>query len=273
MAFDTRLLDARGNEIRSAFPDTVTNETVTDPRPITAVLASLNAEVVMDLNGAQTASFDVRTAAGNLTYVFEGTIDGVNYMPMPAFAVFQALASALVAEQYVPSVVVATTHSGIYTVGCSGFRRVRLRVSAYTSGNITVASRASVADLLIYAKLLPSTLHVTVTAAVNVGITITLPAAGVGLFHYITAIHITRSCNATATAAGAALVITSTNLPGTPAWTVGNATIAGESKLDLNYSPTTPLKSLVANTATTIVAPVPGAGVIWRGNCSYYVGA
>lgn len=266
------LLDARGNELRVGLPDNVTNETVTDARPITAVLAAVNAEVVMDLNGAAIANFDVRTAAGALTYVFEGTIDGVNYMALPAFAQFQLLAAAAVAEQFVAAVVVATTTSGIYTVGVSGFRRVRLRVSAYTSGNITVAARASRADFAIYDHPLPATLWVTVTAAANTAATITLPAAGAGLFHYITYLNCRR--NATGALAGTAtLIITTTNLPGNPAWSSGNAMIAGGTEEDVALQPAQPIKSLVANTATTIVMPAAGLAVLNRGNCAYYVGA
>jgi hypothetical protein len=265
------LYDARGNPINVGFPDGVTNEAITDARPATAVLGSLNAETFIDLNGAAVVVVDGRTAAGALTYLAEGTVDGVNYMALPMFVNFQLLIAAAVAEQYVPSVVIATTHSGIYTIGCSGFRRVRIRVSAYTSGNVTIGMRASPADFIIYGKQIPSILHVTVTAAANTAATITLPAAGAGLFHYITNLHLQR--NATAALAGTAtLVATSTNLPGSPAWSYGNAMIAGGTQLDLNYSPTTPLKSLLANTATTIVIPAAGAAVLNRGNCSYYVG-
>lgn len=266
------LYDARGNEIRCNLPDSVTNETVTDGRTISAVLGSVNAEVAMDLNGAAVATFDVRTAAGALTYVFEGSIDGTNYMALPAFANFQLLAAVALAEQYVTSVVVATTTSGVYTVGVSGLRRVRLRVSAYTSGNITVSSRASSADFIIYAKMIPATLHVTATAAANTAATATLPAAGAGLFHYITRIHMMR--NATAVVLGTATLIhTSTNLPGSPAWSVGNAMAAGGTQLDVDYTATTPLKSLLANTATTVVMAAGGAAVLNRVNVSYYVGA
>jgi hypothetical protein len=265
------LYDARGNPINIGFPDAVTNETITDARPITAVLAAINAEVVIDLNGAATVLFDVRSAAGSLTYIFEGTVDGVNYISIPAYITFQSLAGAIVQEQLTSQVVIATTVTGLYTVGVSGIRRVRIRVAAYTSGSITVAARASRADAIIYARDIPSTFHVTITAAANTGATITLPAAGVGLFHYITNIHLCR--NATAALAGTAtLVITSTNLPGTPAWSVGNAMIAGGTQIDLDYTPTTPLKCSISNTNTTIVMPAPGAAVLWRGNCSYYVG-
>lgn len=265
------LYDARGNEIIVAQPDQVTNGVVTDGRPITALLAALNAEVVMDLNGAAVATFDIRTAAANLTLVFEGTVDGVNYFALPAFAQAQLLAAALTAEQYVPSVIIATTASGLYVVGVSGLRRVRIRVSAYTSGNVTVATRASSADFIIYGRPIPSTLHVTATAAANTAAVATLPAAGVGMFHYIT--HISLIRNATAALAGTATLIhTTTNLPGNPAWSVGNAMAAGGTQVDLAYSPTTPLKSSVANTATTITMPAAGAAVLNRVNVTYYVG-
>jgi hypothetical protein len=265
------LIDPRGNPFVGSI-DTITGETVTDGRPISAVLGALNAETLMDVQGKLTAAFDVRTAAGALTYVAEGTVDGTNYFAIPMWANFQLLAAAAVAEQYVGQVVVATTHSGYYTVGCAGLRRVRLRVSAYTSGNITVSSRATVADKILYGRQIPATLHVTATGAANTAVTATLPAAGPSLFHYITSIEITR--NATAALAGTATLIhTSTNLPGSPAWSVGNNIIAGGTERDVNYTPTAPLKSLAANTATTIVAAAAGAAVLSRVNVSYYVGA
>ncbi len=117
-----------------------------------------------------------------------------------------------------------------------------------------------------------STLAVTNTAAANTGVTLTLPAAGSGLFHYITHIHISR--NATAALAGTAtLVITTTNLPGSLAWSVGNAMVAGGTQNDVVLALTSPLKSSAANTATTIVAPAPGAAVLWRLNAFYYTAA
>lgn len=113
-----------------------------------------------------------------------------------------------------------------------------------------------------------STLMVTNTAAANNAVTATLPAVP-SEYHYITSIIIQRA-GAAALAGTAALVITSTNLPGNPAWSVGNACPAGGSITDLNFMPCTPLKSAVLNVATTIVAPAPGAGVLWRINVTYY---
>lgn len=109
------------------------------------------------------------------------------------------------------------------------------------------------------------------TAAANGALTITLPAAGSGLFHYITRIEINRTATA-ALAGTATLVVTSTNLPGNPAWSFGNAMAAGGTQSDLNAPIWPPLKSSVANTATTIVMPAPGAAVLWRANVYYFVG-
>jgi hypothetical protein len=265
------IVDARGNEFQGQL-DQIGGGVITDARTATFVLGAANAEVVMDILGKAVATFDVRTAAANLTLVFEGSIDGVNYFPLPAFAVNQTLAAALLAEEYVPSVIIATTATAFYVVGTSGVRRVRIRVSAYTSGNVTVAARASQADAIIYGRLIPATKHVTVTAAANTAATITLPAAGVGLFHYLTYLECKR--NATAALAGTAtLIVTSTNLPGSPAWSNGNAMIAGGTVTDVFINGGSPLKSLLANTATTIVMPAAGLAVLNRGNCSYYVGA
>jgi hypothetical protein len=226
----------------------------------------VNAEIVMDLNGKAVAVFDVRTAAASLTLVFEATVDGTNYVGLPGINP--------ATEAMTAAVVITTTHGAQYVVGVSGFRRVRCRVSAYTSGNVTVTGRASASDFAIYARPVPSQLHVTATAAVNTGSTCTLPAAGAGLFHYITAVQLVKLYAVVGTASAAGVIITSTNLPGNPAWTTEQAagTLGTAPKvIDNNYTGN-PLKSSVANTATTFVAGAQ-AQTIWRWNVSYYVGA
>jgi hypothetical protein len=119
--------------------------------------------------------------------------------------------------------------------------------------------------------MIPSNLHITATAAANTNAVATLPAAGAGMFHYITHIDITR--NATAVLAGSATIIhTTTNLPGSPAWSVSNNMIAGGTQIDVNIDFTQPLKSAVAGTATTVVAAAAGAAVLGRVNVGYYIG-
>jgi hypothetical protein len=117
----------------------------------------------------------------------------------------------------------------------------------------------------------PADLAITATGAANAAVTLTIPAAGVGLFHYITCIWIIRTATA-ALAGTATLVVTTTNLPGTMAFSFGNAMLAGGTQKDLELDLSHPLKSSVANTNTTIVAPVPGAAVLWRLNVFYYTG-
>jgi len=266
------LKDARGNEFQG-WLDQITGGLVTDPRAATVLLAALNSEALADLNGQAVAAFDIRTGAASLTLVFEVTTDGVNYFAVPAFIVSTTLASPFVPESMVSGIIITTTHTGLYVVGVSGYRRVRVRVSAFTSGNVTVALRASQSDFAIYSRPVPSILHVTATGAVNASSTATLPAV-VGQFHYITQIQLNKLYNVVGVAAGAGVIVTTTNLPGTPAFTTEQlASAAGTVANVINFRwAGNPLKSLVANTATTFVAPAQ-LQTIWRWNVSYYVGA
>jgi len=265
------LYDARGNEIRGLFPDRVNGEVNTDTRTFTSLLAAVQAEVLIDVDGCGVVAVDIRTGAGSLTYVFEGSKDGTNYFTMPAFIEQSLVAAAIANEAFVHSVAITTTHSASYQIQCAGFKRVRVRVSAYTSGNITVALRASGAQWMTYTKPVPQVLWVTATAAANTQATATLPAPGIGLFHYVVSVNMMR--NATAALAGTATLIhTSTNFPGSPAWSVGNAMAAGGQQLDVDLQPAVPLKSLLANTASTFVMPAAGLAVLNRINVGYYVG-
>lgn len=262
MAFESLILDARGNPYQGSL-DAIGGETLTDARVAGATLGALSADVLMDINGKASAVFEIRAAAMNATLVFEGTVDGTNYYTLPAFVDDT--------ETQTAAVIITTTHAVRYDVASTGWRRVRCRVSAYTSGNCVVTGRASEAAIIIYNKPIPATLHQTATAS-NAIATATLPAAGAGMFHYITAIHMMRASTA-AVVGTAVLTHTSTNLPGNPAWTVGNAIAVGGQINDFDYEPSNPLKSSTANTATTIVMPAAGVGVSNRINVSYYIGA
>ena len=116
-----------------------------------------------------------------------------------------------------------------------------------------------------------SVLMVTGTAAVNTALTITLPAV-TGLFHYITSIQIVKLYSVIGVASAAGVVVTSTNLPGNPAWlteqTVG---AAGTVVTVLSLVLKAPLKSSVVSVATTIVAPLQ-LQTIWSANVTYFTG-
>lgn len=253
------LYDPRGNEFKGAT-DTVGAETLTESRTLTASLNANNAEVVTPLNGHATVIWDIR-GTFTLTVSFEASIDGTNYFAIPVMN--QAT------ELYTMTIAGAGATVATVVAECSGFKQVRARVSAYTSGPAVVAARASYADSCVYAKVIPATLTVTTTAAAGSGATLTLPAV-TGMYHYITAIEISR--NATAVLVGTAtLVISTTNLPSL-SWSVGNAMLAGGTQLDVQAYHANPIKSVTVGSATTIVAPAPGAAVLWRLNAYYYVG-
>lgn len=113
-----------------------------------------------------------------------------------------------------------------------------------------------------------ATLAVSTTGAAATATTLTLPAAGAGLFHYITALTIDLYSTAARTGVAAPIVVTSTNLPGSLAWTFASAGTIGA--IDRYTLPlTTPLKVSVANTATTIVGPSVTGG-LWRFNVAYF---
>lgn len=120
-------------------------------------------------------------------------------------------------------------------------------------------------------ELRAATLTVTVTAATGVAATLTLPAV-VGQFHYITSLQIRIYATALRTGVAAPLVVTTTNLPGSPAFTFETAQAIGTNTPVQGLDLATPLKSSVVNTATTIVAPIAATG-IWRITATYFTGA
>ena len=111
----------------------------------------------------------------------------------------------------------------------------------------------------------------TTISAANTAVTLTLPAVA-AQFHYITRISISMHNTSAAAVVGSAvtLAFTSSNIPGAVAWTEGNALAAGISKLVCDESLVSPIRSSVVNTATTIVAPACGAGVLVRLTAYYY---
>ena len=118
-------------------------------------------------------------------------------------------------------------------------------------------------------ELRASRLAVTATGIAGAAVTLTLPAAGAGLFHYITFIRIAKFATALLTAGATPVVVTSTNLPGGVAWSFSAGAEAAGTQVEIASSPTTPLVSSAANTATTIVCPAT-ASIIWRVSVYYF---
>lgn len=137
------------------------------------------------------------------------------------------------------------------------------------SGTVTAAQGAAGTSAWLVSGAQPSVLRVTAVGAVNTAVTATLPAV-VGEFHYITHLKLTKGYSVLGVAAGAGVTITSTNLPGNPAWSTEQVAGAVGTRVQVIWEePTTPFRSSVANTATTFVAPAQ-LQTIWRWNVVYY---
>jgi hypothetical protein len=106
------------------------------------------------------------------------------------------------------------------------------------------------------------------TAATGVGVTVTLPAVA-SQFHYISFIEIVKYFTVANAASATPLVITTTNLPGSLAFSFGQPLGTIGTTDTRIYNPNSPLHSSVVNTATTIVAPAT-TGIIWRINVFYF---
>lgn len=110
-------------------------------------------------------------------------------------------------------------------------------------------------------------LWVTATGAAGAAVTLTLPAA-VALFHRICSIEIEAYTTVARVGGAAPVLVTTTNLPGSPVWTFASAATIGSTDPKV-FIFMAPVKSSVVNTATTIVCPAT-ASIIWRINVSYF---
>lgn len=248
---------------------------VREQRTNSGTIAALNAEVVLALNGDESALIQLNAgAAVTATIDFQGSMDGgVNYFPilmLPYYASVGTLpvnARVLISEAFS-----AVAPFRVYAAATGGLTHIRARCSAYTSGTLSVVIRSGPEFSMhpnTFART--STLCVTATGAASAAVTATLPAVA-GLRHYVDRIEVTRSATAALTAAAAPVVVTTTNLPGTPAFTFGSDVAGiGIDKSVVLDAGATGLAASAINTATTIVCPVY-TGVIWRINVIYRLG-
>lgn len=252
------IYDARGNEYFGQL-DQLTGGTITDGRPASANLAALNAEAVVDLSGHATLAVDVRgTFVG--TAVFEGSVDGTNYIALAGYNVITAA--------YVSSVTAAAN----IVLNVAGYRRVRVRCSAYTSGTITVTMRASLADFSTIIERIPATSGLTATGAAAAAVTLTIPAPGASLYQYISWIRVEHFASALLVAAAAPVIVTTTNLPGTPSFNFRADAAPQGTLTEKIIDQDMPIRAITANTAVTVVCPAT-TSVIWKVIASWRVGA
>lgn len=228
---------------------------------IAGTLGSLNAEIIVISDGASSVAIDLR-GTFNMTVELAGSVDGVNYTPLPVRPINNALV--------VYAAAIAGTTAGVWMAECAGYSSVRARVTAYTSGSASAVLVTTLGQLTPQLQNLMTPLIVTATGAASAAVTLTLPAPGAGLRQYLTYLSINRFASALLTAAAAPVVVTTTNLPGALAFSRA-ADAAAQGTLDsyredFSY----PIAASAQNTAVTVVAPVT-TGVIWRLTGGYFV--
>jgi hypothetical protein len=223
-------------------------------------LGSLNAELAMPCDGCASVTVDLR-GTYNLNVAVEGTIDGINWTAIPVRPLNQA------STAYVVTIVPAAP--GTWTGSIAGFRSVRARCAAYTSGAATCIVAASIAP--VDQSLLGSVTNqiVTTVGAAAAAATLTLAAPGAGLRHYLTSLSINRYVSVgPLTASPAPVTVTSTNLPGALAFTFEADAAATGTIARLREDFAYPLAASAQNVATTLVCPAT-PGVIWRVTAGY----
>jgi hypothetical protein len=117
----------------------------------------------------------------------------------------------------------------------------------------------------------PTAITISAVSTANNPVTLTIPASGAGTFHVLIAVYVTRTCT-TAIVGANVLTVTTANLPGSMAWTMGDACGVGTTNNDVVFQPG-PIGVLAstANTNTTVTCPATGATGICRVSAVYQI--
>lgn len=249
---------------------------VREQRTASGTLNVLNSEVVLDVNGDESAAVYMASTAFIGTLEFTGSVDGTNFGPIIAYPYAVGAAGGTLPQSAQPLLIhalVAANTSQLYAVPCGQLRKVRVRASAYTSGSAAITINADQTESfnpVIDSR--PSTLLVTATGAASAAVTATIPSVA-GLRHVIDFIQVTRSATTALATSATPVLVTTTGLPGNPVLTFGSDAggigVDKEVKLDFGSSG---IAATALGTNTTVVCPVY-TGVIWRISVAYRLGA
>ena len=227
---------------------------------VTGNLGSVNAEVIIASDGCASVMVDLRgTFSG--TFEVAGTVDGTNWIAIPVRGV------NIAAIGYVAAI--TGTAAGVWIGGCLGYRQVRIRCTAYTSGTAIAYLSASLAPDTAPQNIATTTIGTAVGAAAA-SVTLTLAAPGAGLRQYLTYLSINRFATALLTAAAAPVTVTTTNLPGSLAFSFPAEAAAQGTLFPWREDLAFPLAASAQNTAVTVVAPATTT-VIWRVTAGYFI--
>jgi hypothetical protein len=263
------IYDARGNEYHGAL-DSINGLTINDTRTATGVLAAASATASADIQGKATLRVSVNcTSALTGTLVIEGTVDGTNYFTIPFLVESSVTALIIVGKPRADTGTALSAGLHLFTCNVSAYRSVRVRMSSYTSGSVTVALRASLADEQVFARPVPASESVSVQGTANTATTLTLTTPPTGLVTYLVALRLIRA-SAASVAGIATLAITTTNMQSL-GWLVGNGMGAGSTQIDVDWQLGTPLRC--PGGACSVSMPAAGLAVLWSANAVYYFDA
>ena len=250
---------------------------IRERREAYGTIAALNAELVLDVNGDEAALVYIQSTSfiGTLEFTAASNDDSTQFYPIAAYPYSIGCVGGtipLAGQPLLVDALVAANTARVYSIPVGQVKKLRVRASAFTSGSLVctiIADSQRPLNTAIDAK--PSTLMVTATGAASAAVTATLPAV-TGLRHIIDLISVTRSATAALTASATPVLVTTTNLPGTPALTFGSDAggIGIDKVVDVDFG-NTGMAATALGTATTIVCPVY-TGVIWRVNVVYRLG-
>ena len=157
-------VDATSTAARATLYD-ISGNAMCDVASLNNILNALNANVTFTLGGQSTIGFNVAGTSGTLTLTFEATIDNLNW--------FTINGTPLGGGSPVSSV----TGNGQWLADTGGFYAVRARISAFTSGSMTVSLVVSPSPSKNIAQNITTSGTITISGAVNQGTPNTLANA------------------------------------------------------------------------------------------------
>jgi hypothetical protein len=87
--------------------------------------------VAVSAQGSGSTGIDIRGSGSGMTYVFEGSVDGTNYVTIPCVVPLSG------------AIVTGGTANGTWTCQSAGYQLVRVRFTAFSSGTASVTLNAS----------------------------------------------------------------------------------------------------------------------------------
>lgn len=143
-----------GTNARSLTTDTSGRVSTFSALSASGSLGALNATVAVSTVGLSAVAVDLR-GTFSLTCMFQGTVDGTNWVALQATPIGSAANVALVTT---------STTAGAWLVNCAGCTQVRAIATAYTSGSATVAIAGDAGPGWVYQAPVGATNAITVSS-------------------------------------------------------------------------------------------------------------